>query len=149
MEDKALLLDVQGVSKSFPGVKALEDMHLDLRAGEVLGLVGENGAGKSTLMKLLTGIYTADEGEFLLDGEAYVPTSPKHALELGISIIHQEFNLMPDLTVAQNLFIGREPGIFTSERRLNARAAEVIARLHLPLRPRDLVGSLTVAKQQM
>src|SRR3954447_14103605 len=127
MEDKALLLDVQGVSKSFPGVKALEDMHLDLRAGEVLGLVGENGAGKSTLMKLLTGIYTADEGEFFLDGEAYVPTSPKHALELGISIIHQEFNLMPDLTVAQNIFIGREPRasrFFLRERELNAKARE-------------------------
>ena len=105
----SLLLEVKGVSKSFPGVKALEDMHLDLRAGEVLGLVGENGAGKSTLMKLLSGIYTADAGEFFLNGEPYEPTSAKHALELGISIIHQEFNLMPDLTVAQNLFIGREP----------------------------------------
>ena len=128
------------MSKSFPGVKALEDMHLDLRAGEVLGLVGENGAGKSTLMKLLSGIYAVDEGEFFLDGEPYEPTSPKHALELGISIIHQEFNLMPDLTVAQNLFIGREPrgsGLFTSERRLNARARELIERLHLPLRPRN------------
>jgi ribose transport system ATP-binding protein len=149
--DRPLLLDVQGVSKSFPGVKALEDMHLDLRAGEVLGLVGENGAGKSTLMKLLTGIYTADDGEFFLDGEPYQPTSPKHALELGISIIHQEFNLMPDLTVAQNIFIGREPrsGFFTNERRLNAQARELIERLHLPLEPKELVGSLTVAKQQM
>ena len=107
------------MSKSFPGVKALEDMHLDLRAGEVLGLVGENGAGKSTLMKLLSGIYAADAGEFFLAGEPYEPTSPKHALELGISIIHQEFNLMPDLTVAQNLFIGREP----RARDLHQRAA--------------------------
>src|SRR3954451_18132177 len=147
-----LLLDVRGVSKSFPGVKALEDMHLDLRGGAVLALVGENGAGKSTLMKLLSGIYTADEGEFFLNGERYEPTSPKHALELGISVIHQEFNLMPDLTVAQNLFIGREPrgaGFFTSERRLDARARELIGRLRLPLRPDELVGNLTVAKQQM
>src|SRR3954452_12212766 len=150
MEDRQLLLKVQGVSKSFPGVKALEDMHLDVRAGEVLGLVGENGAGKSTLMKLLSGIYSVDAGEFFLNGEPYEPTSAKHALELGISIIHQEFNLMPDLTVAQNLFIGREPGgFFTSERRLNARAQELIQRLRLPLRPKDLVGDLTVAKQQM
>ena len=147
--DAPLLLDVRGVSKTFPGVKALEDMHLDLHAGEVLGLVGENGAGKSTLMKLLSGMYDADAGEFFFAGERYEPTSPKHALELGISIIHQEFNLMPDLTVAQNLFIGRERGIFTSERRLNARAQELIERLHLPLRPKDLVGDLTVAKQQM
>ena len=143
------LLEVKGVSKAFPGVKALEDMHLDLRAGEVLGLVGENGAGKSTLMKLLSGIYEADAGEFAFAGERYEPTSAKHALELGISIIHQEFNLMPDLTVAQNLFIGREGGFFTSERSLNARAQALIERLHLPLRPKQLVGDLTVAKQQM
>lgn len=143
------LLEVKGVSKAFPGVKALEDMHLDVRAGEVLGLVGENGAGKSTLMKLLSGIYEADAGEFAFAGERYEPTSAKHALELGISIIHQEFNLMPDLTVAQNLFIGREGGFFTSERTLNARASELIERLHLPLKPKQLVGDLTVAKQQM
>src|SRR3954447_9231605 len=150
--ERPLLLDVRGVSKSFPGVKALEDMHLDLRAGEVLGLVGENGAGKSTLMKLLSGIYTADEGSFAFNGEPYEPASPKHALELGISVIHQEFNLMPDLTVAQNLFIGREPrraGVFTSERRLNARARALIERLQLPLRPEEPAGNLTVAKQQM
>ncbi len=128
MTDGPLLLRVQGVSKSFPGVKALEDMQLDLRAGEVLALVGENGAGKSTLMKLLSGVYTVDEGEFFLNGEAYEPISPKHAQELGISIIHQEFNLMPDLTVAQNIFIGREPrgsGFFLNERRLNAQAREL------------------------
>jgi ribose transport system ATP-binding protein len=147
-----LLLHVQGVSRSFPGVKALDDMHLDLRAGEVLALVGENGAGKSTLMKLLTGVYDADEGEFFFGGEPYEPTSPKHAQELGISIIHQEFNLMPDLTVAQNIFIGREPRgsrLFLNERRLNARAQELIERLHLPLRAKELVGNLTVARQQM
>ena len=152
MSEQPLLLHVQGVSKTFPGVKALEAMHLDLRAGEVLALVGENGAGKSTLMKLLTGVYEADEGEFFLNGEPYEPTSTKHAQELGISIIHQEFNLMPDLTVAQNVFIGREPRgsrLFLNERRLNAQAAELIERLHLPLRPKELVGNLTVAKQQM
>jgi ribose transport system ATP-binding protein len=146
------LLHVQGVSKSFPGVKALADMHLDLRAGEVLALVGENGAGKSTLMKVLTGVYDVDEGEFSLNGERYEPLSPKHAQELGISIIHQEFNLMPDLTVAQNLFIGREPRasrLFLNERRLNRQAQELIERLHLPLSPKQVVGSLTVAKQQM
>src|SRR4051812_37934055 len=147
-----LLLQVQGVSKSFPGVKALEDVHLDLRAGEVLALVGENGAGKSTLMKVLTGVYAVDQGEFSLNGEPYRPLSPKHAQELGISIIHQEFNLMPDLTVAQNLFIGREPRasrLFLNERRLNRQAQELIERLHLALSPKDVVGSLTVAKQQM
>ena len=149
---RALLLEVQGVSKSFPGVKALSDMHLDLRPGEVLALVGENGAGKSTLMKLLSGVFPADEGTFFLNGDAFAPLGPKHAEQLGISIIHQEFNLMPDLTVAQNIFIGHEPrtaGFFVDERRLNARARALIERLHLPLDSRQGVGSLTVAKQQM
>ena len=147
-----LLLKIEGVSKSFPGVKALSNVHLDLRRGEVLALVGENGAGKSTLMKLLSGIYIPDEGEFYLNGERLAVTGPKHAQESGISIIHQEFNLMPDLTVAQNIFIGREPrrcGIFTSDRQLNARARELINRLQLPLDPKQIVGTLTVAKQQM
>ncbi len=147
-----LLLEMRGVSKSFPGVKALQDMHLELRKGEVLALVGENGAGKSTLMKLLSGIHPADEGEVVLDGEPVAITGPKHAQELGISIIHQEFNLMPDLTVAQNVFIGREPrtgGFLLRDRALDAQAQELIDRLHLPLRPRQLVGALTVAQQQM
>ena len=151
-EERPVLLEARGVSKGFPGVKALDDMQLELRAGEVLAVVGENGAGKSTLMKLLSGIYEADAGEFFLGGEPYEPSSPKHALELGISIIHQEFNLMPDLTVAQNIFIGREPrgsGFFLDERRLNADAQALIERLHLPLAPKQLVGNLTVAKQQM
>ncbi|GAP59282.1 uncharacterized ABC transporter ATP-binding protein YtfR [Arthrobacter sp. Hiyo1] len=106
------LLSVRGVTKSFPGVRALHNMHLELRRGEVLALVGENGAGKSTLMKLLSGIYTPDQGTFELNGQEFVPHGPKHAQESGISIIHQEFNLMPDLTVAQNIFIGREPRRF-------------------------------------
>jgi ribose transport system ATP-binding protein len=149
---RPLLLHVQGVAKSFPGVKALQDMHLDLRHGEVHALVGENGAGKSTLMKLLSGIYTADEGEFFLNGQPLRLAGPRHAQELGISIIHQEFNLMPDLTVAQNIFIGREPRLarlFLHERALNAQAQELIDRLRLPIDPRQVVGGLTVAKQQM
>ncbi len=120
---ETLLLQAKGVGKSFPGVRALQDMHLELRHGEVLALVGENGAGKSTLMKLLSGIYTADEGEFFLEGEPLRVSGPRDALEQGISIIHQEFNLMPDLTVAQNIFIGREPrtgGMFLGERALEA-----------------------------
>jgi ribose transport system ATP-binding protein len=146
------LLEVEGVSKSFPGVKALSDMRLDLRGGEVLALVGENGAGKSTLMKLLSGIYTADAGHFRLNGKALHATKPKEALRLGISIIHQEFNLMPHLTVAQNIFIGREPSagrFLLYERELNAKANDLVARLHLPLNVKQVVGNLTVAKQQM
>ncbi|OLF10354.1 sugar ABC transporter ATP-binding protein [Actinophytocola xanthii] len=146
------LLEVVGVNKSFPGVRALSDMRLDLRAGEVLALVGENGAGKSTLMKLLSGIYTPDTGTFSLDGEQLEITGPKHATELGISIIHQEFNLVPHLTVAQNIFIGREPRrmrLLLDERRLVREARELIERLHLPLDPTAVVGDLTVANQQM
>jgi ribose transport system ATP-binding protein len=146
------LLEAWGVAKSFPGVMALQDMRLDLRHGEVHALVGENGAGKSTLMKLLSGIYEPNEGHFLLDGVPFEPGSPKHAQELGISIIHQEFNLMPDLTVAQNIFIGREPrsGRFLlRERELNTRAQRLIDSLNLPLNPKQSVGALTVAQQQM
>ena len=145
------LLEVEGVSKGFPGVKALDDMHLSLRHNEVLAVVGENGAGKSTLMKLLSGIYVADSGSFRLNGEPLVVTGPKDALETGISIIHQEFNLMPHLTVAQNIYIGREPRTrgFLSERRLNSMARNLVDGLGLPLNVRELVGNLTVAKQQM
>jgi ribose transport system ATP-binding protein len=146
------LLRVSGASKSFPGVRALDDVHLDLRHGEVHAVVGENGAGKSTLMKLLTGIDRPDSGEFAVDGTAYTPSSPRHAQELGISIIHQELNLMPDLTVAQNIYIGREPraaGVFLSDRALNRKTRDLLARLGLPLEPTDLVGDLTVARQQM
>ncbi|MEF3404242.1 sugar ABC transporter ATP-binding protein [Agromyces sp. CCNWLW203] len=146
------LLDVEGVSKGFPGVQALDDVRLDLRHGEVLALVGENGAGKSTLMKLLAGIYTPDAGTFRLNGEELSIEGPRHAQELGISIIHQEFNLMPDLTVAQNIFIGRERragGLFLDERALNRRAQELFDRLGLALDPTERVERLTVARQQM
>ncbi|GAB3463317.1 sugar ABC transporter ATP-binding protein [Actinophytocola sediminis] len=146
------LLEVAGVHKSFPGVRALEDMRLDLRSGEVLALVGENGAGKSTLMKLLSGIYTPDAGTFALAGEPLRATGPKHATALGISVIHQEFNLVPHLTVAQNIYLGREPRrgrLLLDERRLVRDATELLERLHLPLDPNAAVGRLTVANQQM
>jgi ribose transport system ATP-binding protein len=146
------LLEVRGASKSFPGVQALDDVSMQLRHGEVLAVVGENGAGKSTLMKLLSGIDRPDAGEFLLDGEPITPSSPKHAQELGIAIIHQELNLMPDLTVAQNIFIGREPrrgGLFLSERALNRQTRDLFDRLGLALEPTTLVADLTVARQQM
>ncbi|WP_256939596.1 MULTISPECIES: sugar ABC transporter ATP-binding protein [unclassified Arthrobacter] len=146
------LLRISGVSKSFPGVKALSDMQLDLAHNEVLALVGENGAGKSTLMKLLSGIYVPDSGVFEIDGEEVAITGTKHAQELGISIIHQEFNLMQDLTVAQNIYIGREPrvgGLFLSERALNRKARLLFDRINIDLDPKARVGDLTVAKQQM
>src|SRR5699024_1221124 len=104
-----LLLSMRGVSKRCPGVKALSDVDLELHSGEVLALAGENGAGKSTLMKLLSGIHQADTGEITLEGKTLQLDGPADAQAHGISIIHQEFNLVPHLTVAQNIFIGREP----------------------------------------
>ena len=150
-EDQNYLLEVRGVSKGFPGVQALQDMHINLRHDEVLAVVGENGAGKSTLMKLLSGIYEPDSGEFWLEGDPLQVSDPKDARERGISIIHQEFNLMPHLTVAQNIYIGREPRTlgFLDDRAQLRQTSELLERLGLPLEPKRLVGNLTVAKQQM
>lgn len=147
------LLRMEEISKGFPGVQALSDVQIELMAGEVHALVGENGAGKSTLMKILTGIYQKDKGRiFYLGKEINVPDT-KVAQELGISMIHQELNLMPDLTVAQNIFIGREPrGLFNfllKENELNKKAKELFDQLNIKLDPRALISDLTVAKQQM
>ena len=147
------LVVMKDIEKSFPGVRALHNAQLELRSGEVHALMGENGAGKSTLMKILSGIYRRDGGEILLDGKPVEITSPRQAQELGIGIIHQELSLMPHLTAAQNIFIGREPrkgmGILLDEARLNAQAAEIFASMHLKLDPRTPVERLTIARQQM
>ncbi|KZM57550.1 sugar ABC transporter ATP-binding protein [Aeribacillus pallidus] len=149
----AQLLRMEGISKSFPGVKALSKVRLDLNYGEVLALVGENGAGKSTLMKILSGVYQKDEGEIYLEGNKVEIPNAKAAQEMGISIIHQELNLMPDLTVAQNIFIGREPrtgfNFFLKEKELNEKTAELLEKLNINLNPKETVSDLTVAKQQM
>ncbi len=150
--DPSLLLQVEDVHKSFPGVKALDGMRLDLRHGEVLGLVGENGAGKSTLMKLLTGIYTHETGEFYLDGQPLDAKNPREAEELGLSIIHQELNLVPHLTVAENIWLGRESlsaGIFTKKAEQFKKTEVLLKKLDIDLDPHALVSTLTVAKQQM
>ena len=147
------LLSLTGVSKEFPGVKALNNVHFDLNKGEVHAIVGENGAGKSTLMKILSGIYKKDAGDIVYQGNSVNVSSPYEAQKLGISIIHQELNLMPDLTVAQNIFIGREDRkkgrIFLDNAKLNKAAKELLAELELVLDPKQIVGELTIAKQQM
>ncbi|MBM6581556.1 sugar ABC transporter ATP-binding protein [Microvirga sp. BT689] len=147
------LVTITDLDKSFPGVKALKKARFELFAGEVHALMGENGAGKSTLMKVLAGIYHKDAGEILIDGTPVDIPSPRAAQDLGISIIHQELNLMNDLTAAQNIFIGREPkramGLLLDEEALNRAAAEIFKRMHLRLDPQAEVGGLTVAKQQM
>jgi len=149
----AQLLTIEGVSKSFPGVQALKDVQLNLNSGEVLALVGENGAGKSTLMKVLSGIYKRDEGIIKLNNQEINVEGPLQAQKLGIAIIHQEMNLMPHLTVAQNILIGREPrkwfGIACDDKELNRRAKILLDELSLSLEPTQVVGNLTVAKQQM
>ncbi len=147
-----LLVRMVGIEKRFPGVHAIADGHFELRPGEVHALLGENGAGKSTLMKVLAGVYVKDGGRIFYRGKEVVITSPRSAQTLGISMIHQELNLMPHLTVGQNIFIGREPrnrlGIL-DERALNRKALEVLESLHLKLDPRAKVADLTVAMQQM
>jgi ribose transport system ATP-binding protein len=147
------LISVRDLSKSFPGVRALSGVRFELLAGEVHALIGENGAGKSTLMKILAGAYTKDSGEILYDGEPVEFAGPRDAQAKGIGIIYQELNLMNHLTVAQNIFIGREPrrrfGLFLDEEGINRRARAILDELHLDLDPRTVVGGLTVAKQQM
>ncbi|MBT0570616.1 sugar ABC transporter ATP-binding protein [Curvibacter sp. CHRR-16] len=149
----ATLISVKNLVKVFPGVKALDKVQFDLQSGEVHALMGENGAGKSTLMKVLAGVYRKDDGQVLVDGKEVDIQNPSHAQQLGIGIIHQELHLMQHLTVAQNIFIGREPsrfgGLFLDEARLNEQASQILAQLRLQLAPTTLVGELTVAKQQM
>jgi ribose transport system ATP-binding protein len=148
-----VLISMEGIEKSFPGVHALSQARFELRSGEVHALVGENGAGKSTLMKVLTGIYKKDAGTILFKGREVDILTPRAAQMLGISIIHQELNLMPHLTVAQNIFIGREPrdrtGLFLDDNKINEQAEELFDTLRLKLDPRTKVSDLTVAKQQM
>jgi ribose transport system ATP-binding protein len=145
---------MEGIDKSFPGVHALDKCRFELRSGEVHALCGENGAGKSTLMKVLAGIYPRDAGRILFKGvEVDIPT-PRAARDLGISIIHQELSLMRHLTVAQNIFIGREPrsgplGFMLDDERMNRQTQALLDRLNIRLDARARVTDLTVASQQM
>ena len=147
------LISVRGVSKSFPGVKALDDVRFDLQSGEVHALMGENGAGKSTLMKILAGVYQKDSGEMLLDGKSVEMQSPAHAQSLAIGIIHQELHLMGHMTAAQNIYLGREPrkmgGWVLDDAQLNRDAQALFDRMNLALAPTVMISELTVAKQQM
>ena len=145
------LIRMEHISKSFPGVKALDDVSFQLNAGEVHALVGENGAGKSTLMKVLTGVYGKDEGRILLRGREVNIQGVRDSQRLGIIMIHQELNLMNHLTAAQNIFIGREErrGLILNDAELNRRSEELFKRLNVDIDPTVRVGDLTVAKQQM
>ena len=146
-----LILSMKGITKSFSGVAALKNAALDLKAGEVVALMGENGAGKSTLMKILTGIYSKDSGEIQYMGQEVCFKGPAESEEAGISIVHQELNMMNDLTVAQNLFIGREEmnGFLIDDKKMNEKARELFKVLKIDINPAEKIGNLTVGKQQM
>jgi len=153
LEKNNLVLSMKNIDKRFPGVHALKDVDFDLLEGEIHALVGENGAGKSTLMKALTGIYPKDSGEILYLGDSFTPGDPKEVLQAGIGIIHQELNMMDHLTVAQNIYIGREStklaGLLLDENEQNKRTEELFARLNMDIDPLEMLGNLTVGKQQM
>ncbi len=148
----APVLEVRGVSKHFPGVRALDQVDLEVLRGEVHVLLGENGAGKSTLMKILSGVYKRDEGRIFIDGDAVEPRDPRHAQALGISIIYQTFSQAPHLTVAQNLFLGREPmtrwGTIDT-RKARAMSQEAMAPIGLAVDPDTQIRHLSVAQRQM
>ena len=148
-----VVLSMQKIDKRFAGVHALKGVDFELVEGEIHALVGENGAGKSTLMKALTGIFPKDSGEIHYMGKLFNPLGPKDALDVGIAIVHQELNMMEHLSVAQNLFIGRESTKKTSwwldEKGQNEKARELFKRLNMNIDPEEKLSNLTVGKQQM
>ena len=152
MADEKLLLQMTGIDKSFPGVHALQSVHFDLRRGEVHALLGENGAGKSTLIKILGGIYQKDKGEILVNGEKVTINSVEDARKAGVSIIHQELVLVPWLSIAENMFLGREPlnklGL-VDYGKMNREAKKYLVDFGLDLDPLTPIAKLNIAQQQM
>ena len=152
MRSESYIVEMEHITKTFPGVKALDDVEFHLRAGEVMALLGENGAGKSTLVKIISGVYSRDSGSLKLFGqEIEGDLNPKHAQALGVSIIHQELNMCSHLTVAQNIFLGHEhtKGSLLDNRSMHDAAQTVLDSLEIDIDPDVLVGDLAVSKQQM
>src|SRR5688572_1533621 len=145
------LLVARAVTKTFPGVRALDAVDFTLRRGEIHTLMGENGAGKSTLIKVLTGVYTRDSGEISLDGQSINPRSPLEAQKLGISTVYQEVNLVPYLSVAENIFLGRQPKRFgfINWREINRRSREALSRLDLDIDVTKPLNVYSIAIQQL
>ena len=136
---EAALLRMEGISKTFPGVHALDNVHLEVEAGTVHALMGENGAGKSTLMKVLAGIYKPDAGSIWFNGETVAIPDSATALRLGISMIHQELSPVPEMSVAENIFLGREPRNrfgFVDRRQMVAKTTELFAKWQIEIEPR-------------
>ena len=148
---ESAFFEIKNISKSFPGVKALDQVSMKVSKGEVRALLGENGAGKSTLMKILNGNYKMDSGEILIDGRQVEITSPVVAAEMGISIIFQELNLVDGLSIAENIFAGRlsEKGKLVNWKQIYARAKELLERIGFDADPRTEVGTLSIAGKQM
>ena len=148
------LIEMKGIVKKFPGVIALDRVDFQLKAGETHVLLGENGAGKSTLIKVLSGAYSIDEGEIFINGEKVTISSPLDALNKGLRFIYQELNLVEELDIARNMFLGIEPiygkslGIVNLST-LYQKASEYLKKFHIDLDPRDLVGKLSVTQQKM
>ncbi len=151
MANNEVILKMSGVSKTFPGVKALKNVDFQLRAGEIHALMGENGAGKSTLIKVLTGVEELDSGEIYLSGEKILARSTQQAQELGISTVYQEVNLCPNLTVAENFYIGREPTQYgkINWKEINRRAEQALKKLDLKIDVKQKLENYSVAIQQM
>ncbi len=150
-DDPELLLQVKGLSKSFPGVQALDQVDLELKRGEVLAVIGENGAGKSTLMKILAGVQPADEGTINMDGQITEFGNTRSAMEQGIVLIHQELNLCDNLNVGQNIFLGREPRRYglIDNHRISRESEVFLKRVGLGVAPSTLVSKLPIGKRQM
>lgn len=146
-----VIVSMNNISKSFPGVKALDKVHFELRSGEVMALLGENGAGKSTLMKILSGVYTRDEGTMQIFGKEYGDLTPKQAQQVGVAIIHQELNMCRHLSVTENMFLGREVRgrISLNNAEMEKEAKRILDDLKIDIDPRQTVGDLPVSKQQM
>lgn len=146
-----LALEMRNISKSFFGVQVLENVNLEVKSGEVHVLLGENGAGKSTLIKILSAAYQIEQGEIFLSGEKVTNLSTKAAIDKGISVIYQEFNLNPYIPVYENIFLGKEfqKGIIVDRKRMIAESEKALQRLGVEIDPRTLVKHLSVAQKQM
>ena len=153
MDKRQPMLKMQGISKSFGTVKALQNINIEAYGGEVLALLGENGAGKSTLMKILSGVYTKDTGKIFIEGEEVFPHNIKEAEKLGVSIIHQELSVLPNLTVAENIFLGNEKfSKFTrriNKSIINERSALFLEQIGCKVNPNTLVKDVNVGDRQM
>ena len=151
MSNMAPIVELKKINKSFPGVRALSDVDFRLFKGEVHALMGQNGAGKSTLVKVLTGVYKQDSGEMLLESRPIRPDSPLAAQKMGINTVYQEVNLCHNLSVAENIFIGKEPMKFgrIDWKVMNRKAEEVLARLNISIDVTRTLSSYSIAVQQM